>query len=256
MLLQTARSFQVDALWMQKLQTSAQQHGWTWLHPLHVGTIELEIGNAAAAKDHFTKSMAMQPSAHAARALAIFCNATDAPRHFEAAWTAWKAVDSSDPAKFRLGADLAKEYASWLLSQASASDDWHALMAFVDRVERDCGSFCIEQDALQLAQANLAVHFSKDPHKGIAIIRRNCFPTFSNQRGDVNTVWWAANVAIEEKRLGHPMSKMETIRLRRKLGCDGDLLSTTVSPPSGGPHASSGKGGSCVVGPPNIGYPY
>ena len=103
--------------------------------------------------------------------------------------------------------------------------------------------------ALQLAQANLAVHFSKDPHKGIAIIRRNCFPTFSNQRGDVNTVWWAANVAIEEKRLGHPMSKMETIRLRRKLGCDGDLLSTTVSPPSGGPHASSGKGGSCVVGP-------
>lgn len=129
-------------------------------------------------------------------------------------------------------------------------------MAFVDRVERDCGSFCIEQDAVQLAQANLAVHFSRDPHKGIAIIRRNCFPTFSNQRGDVNTVWWMANVAIEETRLGHKMSKMETVRLRRRLGCDGDQVSTHVVSPSGSSQAKSINGDTCPVGPPNIGYPY
>ena len=53
----TPVSFQVDALWVAKLKDSAGKHGWTWLHHLFVGTAELEIGNAAAATDHFTKSM-------------------------------------------------------------------------------------------------------------------------------------------------------------------------------------------------------
>ena len=40
----TPQSFQVDELWMKKLHDSASVHGWTWLHHLYVGTIELEIG--------------------------------------------------------------------------------------------------------------------------------------------------------------------------------------------------------------------
>ena len=94
----------------------------------------------------------------------------------------------------------------------------------------------------------LELYFRKNPQKAIAIIRDNCFPTFSNQRGDVNAVWWAANVAEEEARLQRPMSRMEKIKLRRKLGCDGEDASTHSVPAVGGD--------TCVVGPPNIGYPY
>ena len=240
---------QVDALWMAKIKESATKHGWTWLHHLHVGTIELEIGNSIAAHTHFQESLKLKVTPHAARALEIFVNASEAPHYFEAAWKAWVAIDASiDTAKFRLGADLAKEHASWLSGQAHDSGSWHDLAAFVDRVERDCGSFCAEQDLMLLAKAKVELYFRKNPQKAIAIIRDNCFPTFSNQRGDVNAVWWAANVAEEEARLQRPMSRMEKIKLRRKLGCDGEDASTHSVPATGGD--------TCVVGPPNIGYPY
>lgn len=45
----TPQSFQVDALWMKKLHDSANEHGWTWLHHLYIGTIELEIGEMCLA---------------------------------------------------------------------------------------------------------------------------------------------------------------------------------------------------------------
>lgn len=245
----TPTSFQVDALWISKLKESAVKHGWTWLHHVFVGTAELEIGNTADAMDHFTKSMAMQPSVHAARGLAVFVDASNASHFFDEAWKAWNAVDTADSAKFRLGADLAKEYSSWLVAKAQATGDWQPLMVFVKSVETECGSFCMEQDLVLLARANLELHFKKDPHACIATIRSQCFPTFSNQRGDVNAVWWAANLAIESARLGHPLSKMETVRLRRNLGCDGEDASTHVA-------AKAPLKDTCVVGPPNIGYPY
>lgn len=68
----TPRSFQVDALWMAKITESANAHGWTWLHHLHAGTIELEIGNVGAARKHFEDSLNLKVTPHAARNLAIF----------------------------------------------------------------------------------------------------------------------------------------------------------------------------------------
>ena len=64
----------------------------------------------------------------------------------------------------------------------------------------------------------------------------------------VNGIWWEANLAIEQTKLKRPLSRMETIKLRRKLGCDGEDASTHVLA-----HWGSDT---CVVGPPNIGYPY
>lgn len=98
----------------------------------------------------------MRPSVHAARNLAIFANLSsanvttggtlghgrNASSYFEQAWHAWKMLPTSDPAKMRLGADLAKEYSSWLRT----ASDWATLSTFVDSVRVECGSFCVRSE--------------------------------------------------------------------------------------------------------------
>ena len=45
----------------------------------------------------------------------------------ETAWNAWKQIDGNvDTAKFRLGADLAKEYSAWLISVAKVNGSYPA----------------------------------------------------------------------------------------------------------------------------------
>ena len=54
-------------------------------------------------------------------------NASHAEHYFETAWNAWKQIDGNvDTAKFRLGADLAKEYSAWLISVAKVNGSYPA----------------------------------------------------------------------------------------------------------------------------------
>ena len=103
-------------------------------------------------------------------------------------------------------------------------------------------SYCTSSDVVQFGQAKAALFGSQhSPGAAIEILKANCWPTFSNRRGDLNQLWLDANVAIElAKQNVAALSRMDMIRLRRTLGCDGDGT----------------MAGSCIVGPPNIGYPY
>lgn len=103
----TPLSFQIGAAWAAKLNVSSSKHGDTWLHRLHLGIIELEVGNAPAAAAAFRASLALKPSVHAARNLAVMSAAINASALYAQAWTLWTAMDAnSDPAKGRLGANL------------------------------------------------------------------------------------------------------------------------------------------------------
>jgi hypothetical protein len=235
----TPTSYQIDPLWTELLQASADEKGPTWLHHLHLGVGALEVGNTGAATKHFRASLELKPTALAARSLAIYANVSEAAVLFDQAWSLFKAVDgAADPSRMRLGRDLAKEYVNWLLAQG----DFAGLDAFLLKVERDCGSYCTSSDVVQFGQAKAALFGSQhSPGAAIEILKANCWPTFSNRRGDLNQLWLDANVAIElAKQNVAALSRMDMIRLRRTLGCDGDGT----------------MAGSCIVGPPNIGYPY
>lgn len=119
-------------------------------------------------------------------------------------------------------------------------------------------------DRLQFALAHVTLRDGGNgaSNKTIAILTQNCWPTFSNERRSLNALWWAAsygNAVIANG--GRELSKMDRIRLRRKIGCDGELLSTYVAG-----MGSQGQNGvmepakygpeDCAVGPPNVGYPY
>ena len=69
---------------------------------------------------------------------------------------------------------------------------------------------------------------------------------------------WFSKEKEEQKKKGRNLTLLETVHVRRRLGCDGDMSSvehatasrfnadgTFVSEPS-----------SCTNGPPNLGYPY
>ncbi len=103
----------------------------------------------------------------------------------------------------------------------------------------------VTQDLVQLAIGNLNLRVDNNPHAAIEVIRANCWPTFSDARASVNALWHDANVALEVEKLGRALTRMELVRLRRRIGCDGEDASTTTATALG-----------CKVGPPNVGYPY
>ena len=107
------------------------------------------------------------------------------------------------------------------------------------------------------AQAALAVH-DGDTKTAKDILTGNCFPTYGNDRVKLINLWLECFLKEEQKKKGRNLTLLETVHVRRRLGCDGDMSSvehatasrfnadgTFVSEPS-----------SCTNGPPNLGYPY
>ena len=75
------------------------------------------------------------------------------------------------------------------------------------------------------------------------ILTGNCFPTYGSERSALIRLWWDAKVMEAEEAKGSGLSKLETVHLRRKLGCDGDETGTSLVSP-------------CTRGPPNLGLQY
>ena len=69
--------FEVADAWVQKVEASLRKQE-TWLHYLFLGTHALEVGNAAGALQLLTRSMQLQKSVHAQRALALLAPTADA----------------------------------------------------------------------------------------------------------------------------------------------------------------------------------
>ena len=66
---------------------------------------------------------------------------------------------------------------------------------------------------------------------------------YAEYRRTLIATWWQALLLREQHKLGRPLSILETVHLRRRVGCDGDHSGLTYESP-------------CKRGPPNIGYHY
>ena len=60
-----------DPKWLSALTRSAERHGYTWLHHLHIGLEVAERADFAAAAAHFEASIQLRANAHALRGLAV-----------------------------------------------------------------------------------------------------------------------------------------------------------------------------------------
>ena len=232
-------SYQTGRVWEGKLQASVAAGHASWLHSLHLGTIALERGNAAQAEAHFQQSMKLRPSAIAARNLAVMApDANTSFVRYQTAWTLWKSMLSGEqaakPETARLATAMAGEMAVWM----AATEHWATLRTMLADIAKLCPA-CQRKDKVLDAESQLAVQ-DGDWDKALKIITSNCFPTYAEYRRTLIATWWQALLLREQHKLGRPLSILETVHLRRRVGCDGDHSGLTYESP-------------CKRGPPNIG---
>ena len=203
-----------------------------------MGTYQLEIGDAGAAKASFDASLKLSPSVHAYRNLAIFAPSADAAAElYQKAWARWAKLDAGkDPAAEMLGKDLSSEMAAWLMLNSR----WTELENFLSGIENKA---FLSKDRVLHARAALAIELG-DHATGLSILTRNCFPTYGSVRSMLIDLWWRAKLMEAVKaNNGKNLTRLQTVHLRRQLGCDGDSTSSTILDP-------------CTRGPPNLGLRY
>ena len=240
----TPVTFEVSDGWVALLQASiTAATPATWLHWLLLGTHALEAGNAAGARELLNRSMALKPNVLAQRNLATFAPTADAAAAgYRAAWALWEALDpASDPTAPQLGEDLASEIAGWLRGNGR----WVELKAFLAKLRAGGARTAkhLKRDRVLHAIIALAVEES-DYASALPLLRSHCFPTYGGERAELIQLWWKANLLKEsDANGGRPLSVEATLKLRKRLRCDGD--------------STTGKlDGKCLCGPPNIGYAY
>ena len=238
-LMLTPVNFEVDVMWVELLEKSMTTFGATWLHHLLIGTYQLETGNVNDARISFLASISLLPSVHAYRNLAIFAPTVEkAIKLYQLAWSEYSLLDSStDPSAINVGKDLSGEFAAWLM----LNKRWDELEQLLDDIQEIPLYF--SRDRVLHSRAALAVQRG-NYSASLLILTSECFPTYASERAALIDLWWESKVmeAVDQNK-GIPLTKLETIHLRRKLGCDGDTTSSRLLD-------------KCTRGPPNLGLRY
>eukprot|EP00940_MAST-03C_sp_MAST-3C-sp2_P003040 g3040.t1 len=227
----TPITFEVGVEWMSLLKD-----GETWLHHLFRGTQALEVGDAPRARTEFEASVELRPNPHAFRNMAVMSPTADlAWQHYQNAWSSYLDLSDQDAVKFRIGKDLAREIAPWLM----LNERWEDLRGFLKSLPDAYAS----KDRVLHALAALHVH-DGNFMSAKKILRANCFPTYGSERSALIELWWSALVLeAEASKDGTPLTKRELLALQRKYRCHGDSATSTLNDP-------------CILGPPNLGYAY
>lgn len=240
-LARTPVSFEIEPLWVEKLSHGVKQGKATWLHFLYLGSAALERGELNTTIELLGKSMELKPSPHAARTMAIIApDVQSAQAWYEQAWALWRdTVPKSDEARTRLGSNLASEMAIWY----TVNQLWDALRLFLADVDKHCGTACSLKDRVLDATSSLAVH-DGDYEKAMIVITSHCFPSYGGDRQRLIDTWYAAHLLMATAKNDHKkLTRMQVVRLRRRIGCDGDSTTSTWK-------------SRCMRGPPNIGIAY
>ena len=225
-------SYQVSAEWLALLRASAAAHGNTWLHALHEAVILAETGGVDEPRALLALSLAVRPSAVAARCLAVLQNSSAAARPlFLQAWATALAANA-DPSRPRLLLNLASEIVSFELGLVQHGADpaaRGALQAFLAALPGAGVAGLAQLDAVLLARAQLAVDVA-DWQTAVAILTADgaagCFPTLASERAQLMNLWNAAMVIkAEQANGGRALTDFEARNVRvnnpvpRNIGC-------------------------------------
>jgi hypothetical protein len=175
--------------------------------------IAAERFDAPAAIAAFHKSMALRPSATAARNLALTAGSVaEAWGNYTLAWTtltAW--VGPADPGKPNLEAALSREIATFGVSNPGYLAPFEAWLNAQD----DTAAWQ-RSDAVRYARVVLAMGSGKAADAK-ELISGNCWPTYMQSHGQaLATQWFLAEYALEEASLGRTLTPWEKHELRRR----------------------------------------
>ena len=235
-------SIQVSDGWL-KLLLDTREDKTTWLHEYLIGVCLLERGERNASSISFKKSIALRPTALAARNLAIIAkDQNETVALYQHAFELYVVMKAGSTKK-RVGKDLTREMAMYFVS----TKEWGALETLLEALGSDIyGKMFLVKDQLLDAQMGLLLHKGKeaDLDKLLKIVTRHCFPTYAGARGRLVNYWYQALLKKAEIKKRGKLTRLETVHLRRRIGCDGDHLSTLEFDAP------------CTRGPPNIGLAY
>jgi hypothetical protein len=225
------RSFVAGArgAWLTRIVASAEKHGWTWLHHLHVAFEAVERFDLPAARAHYNASLALKVSAHALRGLALLAeDPSQREALFAAAWhAAVRNVKEDDPSAFRLRTSLAGELAFSLRHYASdratppaaAKAAWASLDKWISEFDQTfggVGSLGTTAAGGELAAGRAAVALDKGDWNGaISALESTAFAHYYHgPRPTLEGMWLQAQVGIEEAAKGAPLTAIERKRVK------------------------------------------
>jgi tetratricopeptide (TPR) repeat protein len=209
-------SYQTTDGWMELLQKSAETHGMTWLHALHIGIGLTERGDIDEPIKLFETSFALKPNPIAARCLGVL------QKNYDDSFPYYiKALESlenfkNDKAYFRLMDNLVTE-TSFFLQQWGRYDIAEDFMPKVPEAHRGLDAFI-----------TLQIKFSLNQQKyqdALSLLGSNCFPTYASARLDLMNMWNSAVEGQASLVKGSSLSILEKHQARMKdpipdnIGC-------------------------------------
>ena len=188
-------SYQTTNPWLDLITQSADQHGMTWLHALHIGIGLTERGIVTQSIEMFELSMKLKPNPIAARCLGVLQTTyEDAWVHYEQAWSILQSSYQHDiDAYYRLTDNLVTEM-SFFLQQQLWYDKMSQFLIMVPEAHR-------ELDAYVTMQTKVLLH-NKQYGDAKAILGKYCFPTYAKARDDLMNMWNTAVVGLAQEKKG------------------------------------------------------
>lgn len=193
-------SFNVSPGWFAALLESADKHGVTWLHHLHLGVARLEAGGFDEARECFQASVAMKDNAPARRNLALLDERQGrldaAQSAYERAW----ALCGDD-------SNLAVEICAFFVHH----ERYDAFKSFVKALPAPVA----QHERIALMTARVALEEGDYP--AVRRLLDRDYGTIREGEISLSDLWFTSHVKEAEARLGRELTRNERQRLEAEF---------------------------------------
>jgi hypothetical protein len=203
-------SYQTTDRWLQKLEESAEKHGMTWLHALHIAIGHIERGAVSYPLELLAQSMALKPNPIAARCIAVLQTTPQAAWPFwQLAWQVAQTDFAKDGARQRITLNLVTEISFFLQQEL-----WYEEMASFAQTVLD-GNYLgdMNSDAFMTMRIKTLLHNNQNKD-ALDILGANCFPTYAKARDDLMNMWNQAVMGVAAQSKGSPLTYVEQHQAR------------------------------------------
>jgi Tfp pilus assembly protein PilF len=191
-------SFNVSTGWSDALRESADSHGATWLHHVHLGVAELERGLFDTARRHFKSSLALKENALAHRCLALqYQRDGDLDAATAAYDRAWSLCEKNQ--------DLAVEISEFFMR--------HKRYGAFDTFVKALPASIAGHERITLMKAKIALERGEYATVRQLLQREYC--TIREGELSLSELWFASYIKEAENRVGHALTSIEKRKLMR-----------------------------------------
>jgi hypothetical protein len=201
-------SYQTTDRWFKRIIESAEKHGMTWLHALHIGVGYGERGATETAIKYFQLSMDLKPNPIAIRCIGVMQTTMEAA--FALIKQGYEMIpqwpNKNDPSISRLYRNFVTEI-SFLLIQENWMPEMEAFYAVVPEAYRHLDGFLTLEIKVLL--------YRQEFEHAASVLGSNCFPTFAKARDNLMKMWNQAQEGIAQQKKGStPLTYVEKHRAR------------------------------------------